>query len=255
MEFRQVVHSVRRTAAAATSRPSLLAGTRPSPSAALLLLLQHNRFTTSSQKPSEAVAVAQPQQTQPPPPPQRTRSDINELRESVSSGIHLPPRPPPVLNGTPFSNRAFKQQLFRNRPSPTQQRHPQQSSAAGYELIDEIARDATRGLNSSPGNLTEWSEEEFLKKSNYQQEPELRLRPSTGRTVHVKGKQDVASALRRLEREVANNAVRRDAREQRFYERPALKRKREKRERWRARFKDGFYACLTRARELKAQGW
>lgn len=88
-----------------------------------------------------------------------------------------------------------------------------------------------------------------------QQELNIRLRPSTGRTFYVSGHQDFATALKQLNRAVAMNQVRKDVRLQRFHERPALKRKRKLRERWRVRFKDGFKAAVNRAFELKNQGW
>ncbi|KAL2264085.1 hypothetical protein VTK26DRAFT_2579 [Humicola hyalothermophila] len=258
MEFRQVVHSVCRTAAAATARPSLLAAssTRPSAPAAALFLQQLHQFTTSSQKPSVAAAVAaEPQHSQ--PQAQQTPSSFQQPRYSHSDS-RLPPRPPPIRNSSLFGSgqrshddKAKKLGLFSHRPDPSAAaaQNASSSSADAVGLLSQIKS------NAAESTLTAWDQDLFLSKANYQEPAELRLVPSTGRTVHVRGKQDVASALRRLEREVAINSVRRDAREQRFYERPALKRKRLLRERWRQRFKDGFYACLQRTRELKRQGW
>ncbi|KAK7743225.1 hypothetical protein SLS53_004310 [Cytospora paraplurivora] len=85
----------------------------------------------------------------------------------------------------------------------------------------------------------------------------LRLRPSIGRTVHCgKGsKVDLARGLQLLNTQVRRNKVSQDLSRQRFHERPGLKRKRLRRERWRARFKDGFKATCGRVRELARQGW
>lgn len=71
----------------------------------------------------------------------------------------------------------------------------------------------------------------------------------------MSGHQDFAGALKQLHRTVAANKVKKDVRLQRFHERPALKRKRNLRERWRARFKEGFKAAVNRTFELKNQGW
>jgi small subunit ribosomal protein MRP21 len=81
------------------------------------------------------------------------------------------------------------------------------------------------------------------------------LRPSTGRTIERSGNVDVARAFQMLGRACATNKVAKDFRRQLFHERPGLKRKRLKSERWRARFKVGFRATVQRVSELRAQGW
>ncbi|KAI1386090.1 uncharacterized protein F4822DRAFT_305192 [Hypoxylon trugodes] len=85
--------------------------------------------------------------------------------------------------------------------------------------------------------------------------PPLRLVPRTGRTVHVRNNVDVARSFKLLSIQVNQNRVRQDFSLQKFHERPGLKRKRLKSARWRARFKKGFKACVTRVRELTKQGW
>ncbi|KAI1109540.1 hypothetical protein F5Y14DRAFT_23184 [Nemania sp. NC0429] len=83
----------------------------------------------------------------------------------------------------------------------------------------------------------------------------LRTVPRTGRTVHVKANVDVARSFKLLAMQVAANSMRKDFRQQRFHERPGLKRKRLRSERWQARFKKGFRATCARVRELTTQGW
>ncbi|KAI0165937.1 hypothetical protein GGR57DRAFT_489382 [Xylariaceae sp. FL1272] len=83
----------------------------------------------------------------------------------------------------------------------------------------------------------------------------LRLVPRTGRTVHVSKGVDVARSFKLLAIQVAQNRVRNDFYKQRFHERPGLKRKRLKSERWQARFRRGFKATVARVRELNRQGW
>lgn len=82
-----------------------------------------------------------------------------------------------------------------------------------------------------------------------------RLRPSIGRTVHLDGKVDLARGLGLLNTKVRVNKIAQDVAKQRFHERPGMKRKRLRSERWRARFKDGFKATCSRVQELARQGW
>lgn len=83
----------------------------------------------------------------------------------------------------------------------------------------------------------------------------LRLTPKTGRTVSIGAGVDVGRGFRLLEQSVARNKVRRDFTMQRYHERPGLKRKRLRKERWRKRFMEGFKATLDRVKEMKRQGW
>ncbi|KAJ9669785.1 hypothetical protein H2201_000170 [Coniosporium apollinis] len=85
----------------------------------------------------------------------------------------------------------------------------------------------------------------------------FRLGPSLGRTVNVDASKgvDLARGLRQLEMLCGRNRVRQDEARQRFHERPGLKRKRLRRERWRRRFKEGFQAVVGRVQELRRKGW
>lgn len=85
----------------------------------------------------------------------------------------------------------------------------------------------------------------------------MKLNSSTGRTVVVDTNRgmDAARAFRALEIQCARNSVRRDFMRQRFHERPGLKRKRLKSERWRRRFKEGFKKTVGLVQRLRGQGW
>jgi small subunit ribosomal protein MRP21 len=83
----------------------------------------------------------------------------------------------------------------------------------------------------------------------------LRLNPSMGRHASVTQNIDVGRAFRMVEMSCGRNKVRGDANKQRFHERPGLKRKRLRRERWRKRFQEGFKATVNRVKQLKHQGW
>ncbi|KAF2113426.1 hypothetical protein BDV96DRAFT_124364 [Lophiotrema nucula] len=84
-----------------------------------------------------------------------------------------------------------------------------------------------------------------------------RLNATYGRSVELdqaKGR-DIVRGIGMLGSLIARNKVRRDFQKQRFHERPGLKRKRLKSERWRARFKVGFRDVTARVSELTRKGW
>ncbi|KAF2261521.1 hypothetical protein CC78DRAFT_470216 [Lojkania enalia] len=84
-----------------------------------------------------------------------------------------------------------------------------------------------------------------------------RLNASSGRSVPldpVKGR-DIVRGLNMLGSLIGRNKVRADFYKQRFHERPGLKRKRLKSERWRFRFKNGFRDVTARVSELTRKGW
>lgn len=83
----------------------------------------------------------------------------------------------------------------------------------------------------------------------------IRLSPSTGRSVAIQGHVDVARGFKLMERTVAFNGIRRQATQQRYHERRALKKKRLQRQRWRVKFMAGFKATVAKVKKLKKQGW
>jgi hypothetical protein len=83
----------------------------------------------------------------------------------------------------------------------------------------------------------------------------IRMVPQTGRTIHVKRNVDVARSFKLLAVQIGQNKVRQDFQRQKFHERPGLKKKRLKSERWIKRFRKGFKATVSRVRELTGQGW
>jgi small subunit ribosomal protein MRP21 len=157
--------------------------------------------------------------------------------------------------------------LFRNTRltgrAPTTNSSAPGGSGSLFNLPTQITSDMERATTTTTTDSTTargipmstWNEEEFLPKHYDVTEPELRLRPSTGRTVHVRGNVDLARGFRLLHRAVTQNKIKRDERMARAYERPGLKRKRLKSERWAARFKYAFKSTIARAMELKGQGW
>nr|ANM86533.1 hypothetical protein [Cladonia uncialis subsp. uncialis] len=85
----------------------------------------------------------------------------------------------------------------------------------------------------------------------------VRSRPTVGRTIEVyqEGGQHVAGALKKLEILCVVNKIRSDQFRQRFHERPGLKRKRLKSERWRKLFKASFKTTVARVQEMRRKGW
>lgn len=84
-----------------------------------------------------------------------------------------------------------------------------------------------------------------------------RLDASTGRSIDLdpsRGR-DLVRGLGQLNSLLARNKVRADFNKQRFHERPGLKRKRLKSQRWRKRFKEGFREVVGRVSALTRKGW
>ncbi|KAK6331076.1 hypothetical protein TWF718_003263 [Orbilia javanica] len=80
-----------------------------------------------------------------------------------------------------------------------------------------------------------------------------RLGSTAGRSIGVRGG-DVAGAFMQLRRVCNENQIARDANAQRFYERPGVKKKRLRRERFRRRFKESFKRMVSTVLEMKRQG-
>ncbi|MCJ1283084.1 hypothetical protein MMC26_002411 [Xylographa opegraphella] len=87
--------------------------------------------------------------------------------------------------------------------------------------------------------------------------PPIRLDAFIGRSEEVDPDRglDLGRALKKLETKCSYNNVRGDVARQRFHERPGLKRKRLKSERWRKRFKEGFRAVVAKVQDMRNRGW
>ncbi|KAF4122965.1 small subunit ribosomal protein MRP21 [Geosmithia morbida] len=125
------------------------------------------------------------------------------------------------------------------------------SSSPGFvdiaKLLDNHAAAYARSVNKTTDPLNQ---------------PRVRCTPVTGRTVFLEGNPRLPGtahspdhAFNLLRRVVRTGQIKTLWHRQRFHERPGLRRKRLKSERWRSRFKQGFQAAAVRVRELKKQGW
>lgn len=85
----------------------------------------------------------------------------------------------------------------------------------------------------------------------------MRLNPMTGRTVFVDPARgvDVAKAFKQLDVMCNQRGIKRELRAQMFHERPGLKRKRLRSQRWRGRFRKLHAAMLSRASSMRKMGW
>ncbi|KAL2153517.1 hypothetical protein VTH82DRAFT_4672 [Thermothelomyces myriococcoides] len=294
MEFRQVVSVCRSAAAVVATRPSL-ASTRLLTSSVLVQRCQFTTNNKQQSEAAAAAVQQPPSSESQVTPPRSPAYKVAQLQATLSQNptSSLPPRPPiRSSNMLEDSQRSWAvpqarsgggdgggggiSSLFRNTmltgqaPNPTTTTTSSSSSSSStsssssssslseetgsdpFNLPEQIASDMERATGPM---MSTWSEDEFLPKHYDVSEPELRLRPSTGRTIPIKGNVDVARGFRLLQRVVSQNKLRAHVRLTRFHERPALKKKRLRSERWRERFKNGFRATINRVMELKAQGW
>ena len=93
---------------------------------------------------------------------------------------------------------------------------------------------------------------------DFKDEFPLRLKPALGRTINLlnlPGGKDLTRAFRQLEMKCASNSVRSDERDQRTHIRRGMRKKLERRQRWRVLFKQGFLAECARIRRMRKQGW
>ncbi|KAK4200010.1 hypothetical protein QBC40DRAFT_280941 [Triangularia verruculosa] len=238
MEFRPLAQ-ICRTAATASSKPS-------SP---LLNLNQHSPFSTARVLLQEAAARA----------PQSSSSSSSQSSLpprprvlGLSSKLNQTPAPrPPPLRTEPLFGSSGTGSLLSPRKNIFSRTAGKQDNQVNISAL--INRDAKQSLGKESGTLSILDSDIFKQTSGLQAQ-EVRLRPTTGRTIPVKSN-DPARAFKLLNRLCFLNRLSATARDQRFHERPALKRKRKLRERWRSRFKDGFQAAIDRTMELRRQGW
>ncbi|RYP57893.1 hypothetical protein DL769_009225 [Monosporascus sp. CRB-8-3] len=191
-----------------------------------------------------------------------TSSILYALKNNGSSGARdtsSPVSPPSTQQQQPYTSFAWATTTREDRNSESEgeikkpnvsQYYDRDRSESGFgePTFESISRDIEFEL----------SEVEKTKRSEAGPEaprPTMRLVPRLGRTVHVSKNVDVARSFKILAIQVAQNRIRQDFQYQRFHERPGLKRKRLKSERWQKRFKRGFKETVRRVRELTKQGW
>ncbi|KAM0321783.1 hypothetical protein ACHAQA_009879 [Verticillium albo-atrum] len=183
---------------------------------------------------------------------------------STSSALLVPrsdaPTRPPTTKPT-WSARTAPSQANAGtvpRPPPSTLRPSggfSPATAASKSAASDHVYDATSTDTLDLSKIIAAESDDFLRSHYNAPKPELRLKPVLGRTIHCTQKRDVGSALRVLGVAVRLNQTKKFERLQRRHERPGLKRKRLRSERWRAKFKTGFAAAVLRVQEMKSQGW
>lgn len=181
------------------------------------------------------MSTEHPRATQPPRPSRAPTSSAE-----VPPNSDLPPPPPPLT--------ASGAHPPETKPGQT---HPYTAASSTGSFSFDIASIVANKAAAFGQSVT----------SDPQSRPNIRAKAVTGRTIFVKDRMTPTTAptpqlaLNQLGRMVSQQKVKTKFFQQRFHERPGLKRKRLASERWRKRFKTGFKATVSRVLELKKQGW
>lgn len=146
-------------------------------------------------------------------------------------------------------------QKKKNEEALAQMKRPGQNADAEYSSMFPGSE--------SPGRAFGWGEVELKSPLEKWQDEikemdtNLDLGAKTGRQlwVYPTSNADLGRKLASLGGLTSRNGLKAMLRQQREHERPGLKRKRLRRERWRARFKANFDRICDRATHLAKQGW
>ncbi|KJZ74555.1 hypothetical protein HIM_06151 [Hirsutella minnesotensis 3608] len=194
--------------------------------------------TADAPQPSRATQPAAPPKLEP-------HLDVSPESESLADSSLDSETPPPPPPQTPSGSQTFAQALNLEPPAKNSRDEKRAETFNIYEIIASKTSDSLDGERL----------QDPLK------EPKVHARAVTGRTVFVKtkgGPQTATTptiAIKVLQKLCRDQKVKQKAREQKFHERPGIKKKRLRMSRWRARFKTGFKATIGRVLELKRQGW
>ncbi|UKZ57013.1 hypothetical protein TrVGV298_010863 [Trichoderma virens] len=185
----------------------------------------------------------------PAPAPKPVAPPKARSEPATAEFVPPPPPPPPAAAAESESPSASAEQPASEKSASSFPYTAADSSAPFNFDIAEIvaARSAAYGQSLNVGDP-------LLR-------PKIRTEAVTGRTVFIKDRLSPTSAptpavaIRVLERMCRDQKVRNKYHSQKFHERKGLKKKRLRSQRWRARFKTGFKAAVSKVMELKKQGW
>ena len=185
-----------------------------------------------ARKPKVVETEPEPVKAEPP------KTESRRAAPTITSDA--PPPPPPAANATILSQFATPQK-----------QHAYNAASDGMpgqiDILDIISTKSKTWADSNSIDPTS--------------RPQIRAKAVTGRTIFITSRPSANSsttpvaAINTLNRMIRNDKVRTKFHSQKFHERKGLKKKRLRSERWRARFKDGFKATVSRVIELKKQGW
>lgn len=195
----------------------------------------------------------------------RHHSDMDEFSKMLDETLDQTKKVPgaPIPRTTRYgSNRA--QQYQRTSPSDRMASERARGRSSLTDIIDNMAGGNQTSTRSS-GGMSDIQQllDPVATDPNKPTAPlpppmpSMKLNSTVGRTISVDANRgmDVGRAFRTLEMRCNQNMVKRDHMRQRYHERPGLKRKRLRSERFRKRFKEGFRATIKMVQGLKKQGW
>lgn len=207
-------------------------------------------------------------------PPQPFRSPFSQrrrpddvIRNQVDSLLDATfDTPSPAIRNPPQSARDASADESSAEMMETAFRNSVRNPRAPIKSYQEIARkmqfppqqpDSERTPSSFTNDMYQALQQNTTLKPAKRAKRTVRSRPAVGRTIEVVPDRgvDVGRALRNLEVSCSANRVKLDQARQRFHERPGMKRKRLKSERWRKMFKESFRAMVTRVIEMRRKGW
>ncbi|KAH6605446.1 ribosomal s21 [Trichoderma cornu-damae] len=177
-----------------------------------------------------------------------TKADEPSAASDRKAGLTPPPPPPPppVESASPSS--AEQPSPFQKSSSLFPYTAADSSTPFNFDITEIVAaRSAAYGQSLNIGDPL--------------QRPKIRTEAVSGRTVFIMDRLSPTSAptpavaIRVLEKMCRDQKVRNKYHSQKFHERKGLKKKRLRSQRWRARFKTGFKAAVSKVMELKKQGW
>ncbi|MCJ1391755.1 hypothetical protein MMC18_004620 [Xylographa bjoerkii] len=216
-----------------------------------------NASTAAARKHDDEDFPQQPQRQPPPKGPER-RDAVQALTASIMNSNKPKPRTnnlrtTPTYTAIPDGSapRQTSADLF-NKANRDDLR------SKGFLASRQGKIDAGLDFGDSPGN-SDLSTDQLpaFTPTIAAVPPPIRLDAFIGRSEEVDPDRglDLGRALKKLEVKCNYNNVRGDVQKQRFHERPGLKRKRLKSERWRKRFKEGFKAVVAKVQDMRNRGW
>ncbi|KAG5954857.1 hypothetical protein E4U58_007433 [Claviceps cyperi] len=187
-----------------------------------------------------------------PAPPRQKRNPTSTYRGSIFDPLPSPTTSESILDAPASSSPP--------PPPPLESSKAEETSLKQNQTFHSYDANNTIKLTDIISGKTEKNFQD-VQMINPLNEPVLCSRALIGRTVFIKDRVTPQSAptpmvaVRLLDRLCREQKVREKFYSQKFHERKSNKRKRLSSSRWRARFKVGFKAVVSRVVELKRQGW
>lgn len=170
-----------------------------------------------------------------------TRSYGSTIRQNA---INSQPRADPEHQGLTSSSDNMLE-AYRHLKVEKVQSKGIEDARAGIDHI--LGTTAALEKNASKAENTQEAWKGPLPVKNARIGKSIEVDPSRGR--------DLGRAFRVLSALVARDRIKADFNKQKFHERPGLRRKRLKCERWRKKFKTGLIGTVARVQKLKSMGW